>query len=239
MQTSDGSTSNVPVQKTRLSRAEQVYGHLRHLITNLELKPGHHLSENQLASWLGVSRTPVREALQRLRSEGLVQRSPTGGLIVAELTIRDVHETCDLLEMLDTYIFQRAAARLSEEKLTELCDCVRTLRTASREKDIDAWLKIDRLFHSILEEAAGNAQASELARQLRRRLHRFGIGPASNEKRLEACSKEHEEIAAAISSYELEALGDLVHEHVSNMRESLLRLLDDVASRPYGNTEVS
>lgn len=215
---------------TGSSRADRVYGNLRSLITGSEVRPGHHLSENRLASRLGVSRTPIREALQRLLREGLVERSPTGGLIVAGLTPRIVNETCDLLEVLDVYMFRRAAARSQDEQTVELNDLARLMCEAAKEGDVDVWANADSHFHRLIEEAAGNAQAADLSHQLRNRLHRFWVGSASRQRRLEACSREHKDIAAAVGTQDLQTVDTLVREHVSHMRVSLLQMLSDASS---------
>lgn len=211
------------------SQADKVYKHLRSLILELELRPGERLAENPLAKTLGVSRTPIRQALQSLEREGLVTHAPGGGLTVSGLTVRDVNEICDLLQMLDTYIFQRAAGRISTADAQRLEQRAAEMLEAARSKDISAWSRADKEFHSILGEAADNARASEYAVQLRSRLQRIWIGIVSRQSRLEECSVEHADIARVVRDSDLNAISELVDTHIGHMRQSLLRMLEDAA----------
>ena len=98
------------------SRVEDAYDWLLREITEFRLRSGTPLSENRLAAQLGISRTPVREALQRLEQEGLVQRSDTARFAVSMITAQELNDACDLLELLDTYLFSKAARALPAGK---------------------------------------------------------------------------------------------------------------------------
>jgi DNA-binding GntR family transcriptional regulator len=92
---------------------DEVYSSLLLAIVEARLGAGTPLSQNKLAARMGVSRTPVREALLRLERDGLVQRLPESGFAVATITADEVHEACDLLHVLDTYVYTRAAGALA------------------------------------------------------------------------------------------------------------------------------
>src|SRR4051794_7092888 len=93
------------------SLTQQAYQAIASAIASLELKPGEALTQDRLAKWLSISRTPVREALRRLEQEGIIQTIPGRGLVVTELTIKDVEDMLDVLRALDSHAAFLAAQR--------------------------------------------------------------------------------------------------------------------------------
>src|SRR5919206_5328468 len=94
--------TNAPLHDDVASLTEKAYQAISGAIARLELKPGEALKQDRLAKWLSISRTPVREALRRLEQEGIIQTAPGRGLVVAELTIKDVEDMLELLHLLDS-----------------------------------------------------------------------------------------------------------------------------------------
>lgn len=210
------------------SRAHQVYEVLRTSIVSLQRPPGARLSENRLAADLEVSRTPVREALQRLSEERFVVRDERGSFVVAGVTHHDVDALCDLLEVVDAYLFGRAAA-VAGPAAAELTEITQRLRAAADEPDLDAWSAADGRFHELVNELADNEWASQVAKVTRSRLHRFWLNHEARTQRLRACSDEHVELARALADGDVDSAERLVRAHVGHMRESLHRLLDAAA----------
>lgn len=216
----------------RGSRADLAYAHLRELIEDQAVRPGDGLGEVQLAEWIGVSRTPVRQALQRLEGEGLVQRTARGGFAVAALTVREVEEVGGLLELLDGRLVRAAAQRLTPRDAEHLLDCARAMgdAAAADPPDTTTWDAADQRFHRIVQTAADNHLMSECATQLRRRLHRFWVNSASRQGRLRDCSQEHADLARALADRDLEVLDVLVAHHAAHMRAGLLQMLDQASA---------
>ncbi len=102
------------------SLTERAYQAISAAIANMELKPGEALTQDRLARWLSISRTPVREALRRLEQDGIIQTMPGRGLVVTELTIKDVEDMLDLLGLLDAHAAYLAAQRRSPEQAARL-----------------------------------------------------------------------------------------------------------------------
>ncbi|MFJ1901231.1 GntR family transcriptional regulator [Streptomyces sp. NPDC088115] len=146
---------------------EQVYGTLLELITTRALRPGRHLVESELAGRLGVSRQPVREALQRLSTEGWVDLRPAQGAFVHEPT----EEEADQLPAVRTLLAAEAAHSAAEgvAALEELCA---TGERAAADGDADLAVPADAAFHAKVMELAGNAVLAGLAGQLDRRARR-------------------------------------------------------------------
>lgn len=217
--------SSAAETSTRRSRVDDVYDWLVKAITGFELPAGSPLLENTLARELRVSRTPVREALQRLEREGLVQRTASTRFAVALPSVRDIREACDAIEVLDTYLFQRASENLTEEQGAELDSLVTAMTAAAEADDMAAWAEADRRFHAILAAASDNQLVADLVRQVRRRVQRFWLGQARGD-RLVGCSAEHAELTHAVRNGIVDAIPPLVDSHVAHMRESLLTLLE-------------
>lgn len=206
------------------SRADRAYAELRRMITTAEVSPGERLAEVAIAEWLGVSRTPVREALQRLEREGLAQRGSRGGFTVAGLSPREVHETCELRVLLDTALFQRAAAAIATDGAERLIVLTEHMRTAAQAGDVDGWTAADESFHQIIEAAADQQLLATLARNLREQLQRFALLSTALQGRLITCADEHMALARAVQAGDTAAVATAVADHIAATRASVLRL---------------
>src|SRR5919205_3567302 len=125
------------------SLTEKAYQAISTAIARLELKPGESLTQDRLARWLSISRTPVREALRRLEQDGIIHTAPGRGLIVAELTIKDAEDLLEILALLDTQAAFLAAKRRTQEQAELLIAIARELMAAAERYDIVAWDRID------------------------------------------------------------------------------------------------
>lgn len=216
---------------------DRAYTQLRELLTSDNVSPGDHLGEVALARWLGISRTPVRAALQRLELDQLVRRSHNSGYLVAGLTPVEVREICDVLRLVDTAMFIRAAENMTDEQGAALRECVDTMATAAGRHDLDRWSEGDKAFHQLLEQASDHALYSDIAVKQRRRLHWFWKSQPGRLERLARCAEEHAAIAKSVGAADQEAIERLVNEHIDHMRASLIRQLE--AARPFISTNGS
>jgi len=212
------------------SLVDVAYENLLARITSFQVKAGAPLSEVKISKELNISRTPIREALQRLEKEGLVQRTESSRFTVAQISIKEVNEACDLLEILDTYIFTKASQTLSEEDAAELRRSVKEMSDASGENDRSAWTEADRTFHQILNRVAGNELVADTVRETRRRVQRFWIRSTVGQfDRLHTCTVEHSQLVDAIINKDVAAIGPAVTEHIGHLRENVVSLLTTVA----------
>src|SRR6266545_6533702 len=136
------------------SLTEKAYLAISSAIARLELKPGESLTQDRLAKWLSISRTPVREALRRLEQDGIIQTAPGRGLVVSELTLKDAEDLLEMLAVLDTHAAFLAAQRRTQEQAERLVAIAQDLLVAAERNDIEAWEKIDHPYHERLLEAA-------------------------------------------------------------------------------------
>ena len=143
------------------SLAEKAYQLLVRKITQMEYVPGSLLVEKLLIEELGIGRTPIREALQRLAIEGLVDHMPNRGMFVSEITAGGVQQIYEFRAMLDGYAASLAASRASKEQISELRQVHKQLVRATEDDDIDRYVALDRHFYAVLAAAARNTFVAE------------------------------------------------------------------------------
>lgn len=214
---------------TTTSMVEGAYASLLTAILERRLGAGTPLSQNKLAAHLGVSRTPVREALLRLEREGLVSRLPEAGFVVATISPDEVNEACDLLELLDTFVYLRAAEALDDAQVNELLDLAQVLVGSVESGDTEAWKAADQRYHRIVIEAADNRFVAEANQQIRRRVQRFWLHEPLFDGRLRTCAQDHVTLAKAMADRDEAILREAVAAHISRMRESVLTSLRSAA----------
>ena len=143
------------------SLAEKAYVDLIKRITKLEIEPGSVLAEKNLIVDLGIGRTPIREALQRLSIEGLVTHQLNRGMFVSPITYSDVQEIYEFRSLIDGFACRLAAHRASIQKADELMVCHGQLVDAFNAEDVDLYIQHDRKFHEIIGQSANNVFLAE------------------------------------------------------------------------------
>ena len=217
--------------KSSESLGNDAYEWLIAAITSFRIPTNSQISENKLAVQLGVSRTPVREALKRLESEGLVKRGDAGRFTVAMLSAKDVDEAMDLLMLCDTYMFQRAAQNFTKREIDTLRKAAKDMARAADAADREGWSTSDHVFHETIMVAANNQLIAETARVTRRRIQRFWARSASGAKDLVTCSAEHTEIAESIAHGDLPAIKKAVEAHLGHLRINMHEIV--AATAPF------
>ena len=204
---------------SRSSLSEQVAHHLRERISSRELLPGLHLDEGELASELGVSRTPVREALRQLAAQGLVEIRSRRGSFVSALTLEDEREIIPILARLEGWVAHEAAERATATDVERLSRLSARLVRVAAEEDADGYWEANRAFHLALQRLAGNRSLENLLGELRRKLdlagHRSLLAPG----RIRRALAGHRAVLKAIQ-------GRRPVEAEERMRDHLLRELD-------------
>jgi DNA-binding GntR family transcriptional regulator len=207
------------------SFTEKAYQAILGAIARLELKPGETLTQDRLAKWLAISRTPVREALRRLEQDGLIQNVPGRGLIVTELTIKDVEDLLELLCILDTQAAYLAAQRRTPEQAEELAAIAQALLLAAEQHDVEAWSRIDKPYHDLLLEAAGNHFLRRSIEDVRRRLQRITYHVAIQPEHMLSGTREHVALAQAISESNAQAAADIMRQHLQTVATQAMQLV--------------
>ena len=145
----------------QISLADKAYDELVTRITRLELQPGAVLAEKSLMEELNIGRTPIREALQRLATEGLVVHRLNRGMFVSEITYSNVQEVYEYRSLIDGHACRLAAARATAAQTDELLEIHKSLVNATKRNDIDSYVYFDREFYRVLCSACGNSFIAE------------------------------------------------------------------------------
>lgn len=143
--------------------ATRAYDGIREAILGLTFQPGQQLNELALARWLGTSRTPVREAMRRLQSEGLVESSPSRGVVVTQVSVEDVEHAYQVIEVIEGLASRLAAQRLTTETEGSLQRPLTWLREAAVAGELEQWTQADAEFHDAVRMVAANPKLSQTA----------------------------------------------------------------------------
>ncbi|MET8975357.1 GntR family transcriptional regulator [Streptomyces sp. NPDC004539] len=197
---------------------DRVYEALLELIITRALRPGQHLVESELAGHLGVSRQPVREALQRLNTEGWVDLRPAQGAFVHEPTEEEADQLLTVRTLLEAEAAGLAAADPTEAGLAELREIQELGLAAVARDDVDAAVALNARFHTAVMELAGNTVLAELAAQVDRRV-RWYYTPIARQRGRKSWD-EHRELIAAIAGRDGELATRLMREHTEHTRRS-------------------
>jgi len=197
------------------------------------LKPGEIITESGLAQRFGQSRTPVREALNRLECEGMVITKNRTRKIIS-LSERDILEIFQLKELIEGEVAYMAAKNITDKNVKHLEDIISQMISLSDKKPgnesderelLDQWFKLDRLFHGLLFECAGNSRARHLISTLNLQWHRMKVGLAAMEGRVGYAIHEHAAIAAAVIKRDPVNSRKVMVEHLENLKKVIIRLM--------------
>ncbi|WP_213975042.1 GntR family transcriptional regulator [Tepidanaerobacter acetatoxydans] len=202
-----------------------VFAAMREAILSGKLKPGERLMEVQLAEEMGVSRTPVREAIRKLELEGLVVMVPRKGAYVAGLTLKDVAEVFEIRSSLEGLAAALAADRITDEEVEALDNILKEISEAVAKGDIDKVIKKDGEFHQILFSASRNSRLAQMINNLKEQIDRFRVQSFSNPVRLKSVLSEHKEILDAIKQGDIENAEKLAKEHIYKVEYNVMNIL--------------
>lgn len=199
------------------------YEAIKELIQAQVFKPGTFLSERELAARLGMSKTPVRSALERLQAEGFVRISPQQGAVVREQASDEIMEMFDVRVALEPYVLRRLEDSLGRWQLGRLRENLRQQQWAVEAPDVGRYSHLDADFHLLFCQFLGNQEIERVLRGLRDRLHRTVLRVlAANVGRLEASYGEHAGIVEALEEGDLELAVRRLLEHLEQARRLAL-----------------
>jgi DNA-binding GntR family transcriptional regulator len=204
-----------------LSTGDQVYAALRAAIVSAELEPGRRLSENELADLLGVSRTPVREALARLRDERLVAIVPQLGTFVTLISFAAIEDAAFVREALECAAIRRATERITDARLADLQANLAAQERAEEQGDADAFDALDEALHRLLAELSGHEIAWSLARRANGHLDRVRGLSLPERGYLGEMVAEHRELVAAIAAADADRAEAAMRHHLRMVLSSV------------------
>ena len=181
-----------PIERRNLR--DEVYRVLWRMIVHAELEPGSKVAEEEVASALGVSRTPVREAMHRLEFEGLLTASPGQSPTVTTPTLEDLEEAYPVIAALEGLAVRLAVPNLTDDDLRRLEEITDAMAEHGRRGEVEELTEVDMQFHRLLHERARNRRLQRIASQLRRQMERFEYAFFSSPSDVEASLKRHRKL---------------------------------------------
>jgi len=210
------------------SAADHAYEHVRTAILNRRFADNELLAEGRIAQEIGVSRTPVREALLRLESEGMVRLLPKRGALVLPVSAQEWRDVLATRELVETYCVREIIEAGRAPMLTgRLAKAVEDLRSAAGSGDLRAYVTADRDFHATIVAAAGNSILNRLYGSLRDRQLRMGTANLlaedglADQARMERTNVDHRRIADAIAREDVDTAVALTKDHLATAARTL------------------
>jgi len=211
----------VPVLPRRGSARARVYATLRDAIVSAALEPGRQLSENELAARLGVSRTPIREALQRLGEERLVAVVPQLGTFVTRISATSVGDAQFVREALECAAIREAAVRVRDEDVAALEAIVASQEETRAAADFDRFYVLDDALHRALCDLSGHGIAWSLSQRASGHLNRVRHLSLPIPSYLGEMIQEHCAVVAAVSAHDPDAAEDALRHHLRMVLSSV------------------
>ena len=193
-----------------------VFNTLREAILKGDLKPGERLMELQLAAQLGVSRTPIREAIRMLEQEGLAVTVPRKGAEVAKMTLKGMEDVLEIREALDILACQLACERITEEQLTILVEKKKAFEDSLKSGNVKAIAETDVAFHDVIYDATGNPKLVNMLNNLREQIYRYRVEYLKNADNYPKLISEHNAIYDSLANRNQTDATTSIREHVKN-----------------------
>ena len=199
-----------------------VFYTLRQSILTGELKPGERLMEIHLADKLGVSRTPVREAIHRLELEGLVTMFPRRGAEVAQITEKSMSDVLEVRRTLDALCAELACDRITEEGLTSLKYACEVFEQCVDTGDVKKIAQADVSLHDIIVQATGNQRLIQLVNNLSEQMYRYRFEYIKDSRQHETLIKEHRIIYQSILNKDKDTAAAAAKTHIDNQKKAIM-----------------
>ncbi|MEQ1612876.1 MAG: GntR family transcriptional regulator [Hyphomicrobiaceae bacterium] len=199
---------------TRVTLHDAVLNQIRDMIIEGQLMPGTRINEGQVGASLGVSRTPLREAIKTLASEGLVEIVPAKGAVVRRFTVQDIGEILEVLKALEQAAARVACRKASDAQIKKIRQMHERMLEHYAKRDRLAYFKLNQAIHSAIVQAAGNAVLAQTHETLQARIKRIRFIGHEGPERWAAAVAEHDEMIVALAARNSEALVEVLGRHL-------------------------
>ncbi|MFH1116652.1 MAG: GntR family transcriptional regulator [Pseudomonadota bacterium] len=215
--------SRIPIR----SLSETVAQRIRDMIRRGVLKKGDRIVEKQLCDALGVSRTPLREALRILKSEGLIDLVPNKGAHVAQPSMQDIRELFEVMSILEGACARTASEKMNEADFARLVKLHQKLEKHFEKKDHEKYLEVNHKFHSLIQEIAGNKLFNEILGGLRQKILLYRQRQLFQPDRFQASMEEHRWLLEALRNRDADSVESLMKTHLMKQCEALRTLYEE------------
>ena len=206
-----------------ISLREQAYSAIKRLIITCELRPGEILSEPALSSQLDIGRTPIRQAIDRLLGDGLVEVMPRKGTIVKPVSLDEIFNIIDVRVVNETFCVRVAAAQAGPDVALQLKRNLDAMLAAAHQREIETIAGLDQQFHALIAGSVRNPVMSDLLRNLHERSARMWfISLSANEQHLRICD-EHAAIVDGIAKQDPDLAEQAMRAHIQSFRANITR----------------
>lgn len=204
---------------------QRAYLALRYVIRHLLLSPGQTILEREIAQILGMSRTPVREALVRLEMEGWVQIIPRRGFIVTPIRVDDLQSIYEVVEALDSAAGSLAVVQAGNEEFEKLEHLIKQQEEALANRELVAWANLDDEFHNKIINLSNNKRLKMIMDSQCDQLYRARLYTIEHRQVLNQSILEHKAILAAMRARNAEAVAGLLKSHRKRARNEIIRII--------------
>ena len=205
--------------------SQKVYRVLKTEIVKGFLEPGTKLLENKLAEEMHVSRTPIREAIQKLAAEGLIKIAPNQTLIVTEISLEDIKEVLQIRGVLEGLAARVAAQKVTRQEIDELEEIITQMGLYVTKEDLASYCKVDDEFHNLILNVCGNKWIINIRDNLGNFIYRYRIRSLSIPGRLKYSLEEHRKIMESLKKHNSEEADRLSQIHMEN---TVINILENV-----------
>ncbi|MDH0744853.1 GntR family transcriptional regulator [Pseudomonas sp. GD03842] len=213
------------VERQRLH--DVVVEHLRTFITEGVLAPGTKLNERELCETLGISRTPLREALKVLAVEGLIEINPNRGATVARMSELEIRETFELMSGIEAFAGELACDRITAEELDEIKALHYAMVVSKNQNDLPGYYQRNRAIHDLINQAARNTALRQVYLSLNRRIQALRFLSNQQAPKWERALHDHEEMIEALEARDGKRLSGILRHHLLEKRDALMLMVRD------------
>jgi len=213
---------------------QEIVSRIRKMIQKGILVRGQKVNEKDLCESLGVSRTPVREALRQLTSEGLIQLIPHKGAFVSQPCIEEISDLFEVMSVLEGTCARLAATRMKEKDLHRIEALQEELETHYQNRDHEAYLKTNHVFHVFIQELTGNRVLNDVINGLRQKILLYRQRQLYQPERFDQSIQEHRNLLGAFRTRDPESAESLMKHHLLMQCKALVRLYAHEAGEEGG-----
>lgn len=204
-----------------------VFYTLRDAILKGELEPGERLMELDLAEKLGVSRTPIREAIRKLELEGLVKMAPRKGAEVAEITLDDLTDVLEVRKNLEDLAVELSCKKSTSEDIEQMKKCHENFKEALKSEDLTVMAEADEAFHNVIYNTTRNKRLMQILNNLREQMYRYRLEYIKDKRKRNTLVEEHSKIIQAISDRDVEEAKKAIRTHIVNQEKTIVFNITD------------
>lgn len=218
------------VERQRLH--DVVVEHLRSFITEGVLAPGRKLNERELCETLGISRTPLREALKVLAVEGLIEINPNRGATVARMSELEIRETFELMSGMEGFAGELACERITAEEIDEIKALHYAMVVCKNQQDLPGYYQRNRAIHDLINQAARNTALRQVYLSLNRRIQALRFLSNQQAPKWERALHDHEQMIEALEARDGKRLSSILRHHLLEKRDAIMLIVRDQGEDP-------